>query len=282
MRPWLVWMSVQIMIYVLMFVFWTTTNMVSHMGDTSMLGYALEFLTLCKLFYGSISLLKAFDIHLALFMSRMCFSITGTQYIISSILSSLSIQQYNIWYWYRDHVELFEPNSVVSAGFIQLGQIRSVNNSAYLEQSRLRDISDLISLYLFIYFICVFFLLFFSNSFLHVGPCCKLLRLARKGQRIRRETQKFEQSTLVQLCLIQKYKFKDNGILFCCCLFVFIIIFYCNCLFKTEDCYYELLERIYRVKSQQARSQSICIINCSVLNFAQLHVVGSVDMFLND
>lgn len=62
MRPWLVWMSVQIMIYVLMFVFWTTTNMVSHMGDTSMLGYALEFLTLLIRFYMLVLVASYYDL----------------------------------------------------------------------------------------------------------------------------------------------------------------------------------------------------------------------------
>ncbi|KAG6455905.1 uncharacterized protein LOC115447199 isoform X2 [Manduca sexta] len=51
MRPWLIWTSVQVTAYILMFVFWTTMNMINQMADGSLLFYVIDFLGLLFRFY---------------------------------------------------------------------------------------------------------------------------------------------------------------------------------------------------------------------------------------
>ncbi|XP_013136233.1 PREDICTED: uncharacterized protein LOC106101526 [Papilio polytes] len=50
-RPWLVWTTVQVMTSVLMFVFWSTLNVIMHSGDSSLILYVVEFLGLTLRFY---------------------------------------------------------------------------------------------------------------------------------------------------------------------------------------------------------------------------------------
>ncbi|KPI90942.1 PREDICTED: uncharacterized protein LOC106113669 [Papilio xuthus] len=50
-RPWLVWTTVQVMTSVLMFIFWSTLNVIIHSGDNSLILYVLEFLGLTLRFY---------------------------------------------------------------------------------------------------------------------------------------------------------------------------------------------------------------------------------------
>ncbi|XP_068630081.1 uncharacterized protein [Battus philenor] len=51
MRPWMVWTSLQVLASVLMFVFWSTMNIISHSGDSSLILYVMEFLGLTLRFY---------------------------------------------------------------------------------------------------------------------------------------------------------------------------------------------------------------------------------------
>ncbi|KAJ0176270.1 hypothetical protein K1T71_008444 [Dendrolimus kikuchii] len=51
MRPWVVWTSVQVTLYLLMFVFFTTMSMINHVGDYTLLAYVIDFLGLIIRFY---------------------------------------------------------------------------------------------------------------------------------------------------------------------------------------------------------------------------------------
>ncbi|CAG9788410.1 unnamed protein product [Diatraea saccharalis] len=49
-RPWVIWMSMQVMVLLLLFVFWSTMNMINHY-DISLVVYVVEFLGLLIRFY---------------------------------------------------------------------------------------------------------------------------------------------------------------------------------------------------------------------------------------
>ncbi|XP_013187856.2 uncharacterized protein LOC106132857 [Amyelois transitella] len=50
-RPWVVWVSIQMMVAILLFVLWSTMNVVDRFQDTPLLVYMLEFLVLLIRFY---------------------------------------------------------------------------------------------------------------------------------------------------------------------------------------------------------------------------------------
>ncbi|RVE42838.1 hypothetical protein evm_012513 [Chilo suppressalis] len=50
-RPWVIWMAMQVTVLLLLFVFWTTMNMINLFADTSLLVYVVEFLGLLVRFY---------------------------------------------------------------------------------------------------------------------------------------------------------------------------------------------------------------------------------------
>ncbi|XP_038212475.1 uncharacterized protein LOC119832789 isoform X1 [Zerene cesonia] len=50
-KPWIIWTSIQVSISVLMFVLWSTTSLVNHTSDNSLLLYVIEFLALMIRFY---------------------------------------------------------------------------------------------------------------------------------------------------------------------------------------------------------------------------------------
>ncbi|CAH2041655.1 unnamed protein product, partial [Iphiclides podalirius] len=50
-KPWIVWTSLQVTASVLMFVFWTTMNLINHSGQSSLILYVVEFLGLTIRFY---------------------------------------------------------------------------------------------------------------------------------------------------------------------------------------------------------------------------------------
>ncbi|XP_028179072.1 uncharacterized protein LOC135078134 [Ostrinia nubilalis] len=50
-RPWVMWMSVQVMVSILLFVFYSTMNMINHFQDSTPLIYIIEFLILLVRIY---------------------------------------------------------------------------------------------------------------------------------------------------------------------------------------------------------------------------------------
>ncbi|CAK1583008.1 unnamed protein product [Parnassius mnemosyne] len=50
-KPWVVWTSIQVTASLLIFVFWSTTNIISHSGESSLILYVVEFLCLTIRFY---------------------------------------------------------------------------------------------------------------------------------------------------------------------------------------------------------------------------------------
>ncbi|CAH2090130.1 unnamed protein product [Euphydryas editha] len=51
MKPWVIWTSLQVMVSVLVFVFWSTLGMINHYNESSLMIYVLEFLGLMVRFY---------------------------------------------------------------------------------------------------------------------------------------------------------------------------------------------------------------------------------------
>lgn len=49
MKPWIVWTTLQVLVAVLVFVFWSTLSVINHYGSNSLLVYVIEFLSLSKL-----------------------------------------------------------------------------------------------------------------------------------------------------------------------------------------------------------------------------------------
>ncbi|KAL0829033.1 hypothetical protein ABMA28_003905 [Loxostege sticticalis] len=45
-RPWVIWMSIQVMVSILLFIFYSTMNMINHFQDGHILIYVIEFLIL--------------------------------------------------------------------------------------------------------------------------------------------------------------------------------------------------------------------------------------------
>ncbi|XP_053608777.1 uncharacterized protein LOC128674314 [Plodia interpunctella] len=50
-RPWLVWVSIQLIVALLLFVLWSTMNVIDRFQDTPLLIYMLQFLILLVRFY---------------------------------------------------------------------------------------------------------------------------------------------------------------------------------------------------------------------------------------
>ncbi|XP_045452234.1 uncharacterized protein LOC123661289 [Melitaea cinxia] len=50
-KPWVIWISLQVIVSVLIFVFWSTLTMINHYNENSLMIYVLEFLGLMVRFY---------------------------------------------------------------------------------------------------------------------------------------------------------------------------------------------------------------------------------------
>ncbi|CAH2236567.1 jg15326, partial [Pararge aegeria aegeria] len=50
-KPWIIWTSLQVLVSLLVFVFWSTLSVIKHYGNNSLLIYVVEFLGLTVRFY---------------------------------------------------------------------------------------------------------------------------------------------------------------------------------------------------------------------------------------
>ncbi|XP_034832656.1 uncharacterized protein [Maniola hyperantus] len=50
-KPWIIWTSLQVLVSILVFVFWSTMSVINHYGSNTLLIYVVEFLGLMVRFY---------------------------------------------------------------------------------------------------------------------------------------------------------------------------------------------------------------------------------------
>ncbi|XP_059046655.1 uncharacterized protein LOC131842150 isoform X1 [Achroia grisella] len=55
MRPWVIWVSIQVIVSLVLFVFWSTMSMINNFADNSLLAYIFELIIICE--YNNIEIL---------------------------------------------------------------------------------------------------------------------------------------------------------------------------------------------------------------------------------